>query len=271
MRKGLLSNIGYVLTKTWIYEKKAILIIAIQTVIGAAVPLVAVILPALIVDGISSSLNYTILFKIAAIIIILLISNVTGTYIQNVYETYLLNAKIGFLSSLFRKQMKIKYSYIESPEGQNKYQSALMSLLNDSQGIPGLLSLIGPIASNILGLIVNVVLIIQFNIWIVVVLMASALIHLLAASKLRKKQDTLREPVADTTRKLGYLHKYLSDEVSARETKMFDMQSWLAGIIDKVAEKRLKTAKKSAGYNFVLSVSDSVILAFRDAFAYFVT
>ena len=47
--------------------------------------------------------------------------------------------------------MKVDYAYVESPEGQNKYENAMMSILNDNAGIPGMLSLIGSVMASIRG------------------------------------------------------------------------------------------------------------------------
>ena len=52
---------------------------------------------------------------------------------------------------------------------------------------------------------------------------------------------------------------------------MFDMQAWLQKVMDRVAQTRIGIAGRSADYNFRLSISDCIILAFRDVFAYFVT
>ena len=121
MRKNILNNIWYVLLKTWIYEKRVILIIVLQAIIGIVVPLAGATLPALVVNGISNDMCYSIILKIAIVLGLLLICNITMTYISSIYETYLLNNKMGFLSELFRKKMEVDYAYIESPEGQIKY------------------------------------------------------------------------------------------------------------------------------------------------------
>lgn len=271
MNKGVINNMWYVLFKAWKYEKRLLIVIVLQTVIGVILPLAAAALPAWVVDGIGNGMDHMSAVKIAAVLVLLLVSNTAITYLLSMHGTYLLNSKMGFLSSLFRKEMEINYAYAESPEGQNKFQNALMSILNDHQGIPGMLSLIAPLTSNILGLIVNMIIIVEFNVWIVVVLTATAFIHLLIAAAVRKKQDTLREPLADSSRKLGYLYEYMCGNISAREIKIFDMHKWITTVLDNVTKRRLGLAKKSAGFNLFLSVSDCVMLALRDAFAYFVT
>lgn len=63
----------------------------------------------------------------------------------------------------------------------------------------------------------------------------------------------------------------MSGNASTREIKIFDMQKWIVDVLNNVTQIRIGLARKSAGFNFFLSVSDCVILALRDAFAYFVT
>lgn len=271
MEKNVFNNIWYVLTKTWKYEKRLIFIIIMQIVIGVVVPLAGVTLPALVVNGISNGLDHAVIAGIAMAISVLLIMDTVAAYISNIYGTYLLNNKMGFLSALFRKEMELDYSYIESPEGQNRFEDALMSLLNDSASVSGMLSLIGLILGNVLGLFANVVLLARFNVWVVVMLVVTAAVHLFVASRIRVKQDTLREPVADSSRKLNYLFNYVSGNASAREIRIFDMQAWMQTVIDRMAQISLGIVGKRAGYNSILSIADSIMLALRDAFAYFVT
>ena len=107
--------------------------------------------------------------------------------------------------------------------------------------------------------------------WIIVVLSATAAVHLLIAAVVRKKQDTLREPLSDSSRKLDYIYQYMCGNASAREIKLFDMKKWITSVLDSVTKIHIRLAKKSAGLNFFLTVADCVMLAIRDIFAYFVT
>ena len=269
--KNIRNNTWYILSKTWKYEKRLIIIILFQIMIGVILPLATAVLPAWIVDAIGNGMNHITIARLAVVIILLMICNTAVTYIASIQETYLLNSKMGFLSSLLRKEMEIDYAYAESPEGQNKFQNAFMSIVNDYQGIPGMLSLIAPLIGNILSLNVNVFIIIEFNVWIVVVLTVTAVVHFWIAAKIRKKQDALRDSMADSSRKLEYIYEYMSGNASTREIKIFDMQKWIVDVLNNVTQIRIGLARKSAGFNFFLSVSDCVILALRDAFAYFVT
>lgn len=122
--------------------------------------------------------------------------------------------------------------------------------MNDNRGITGLISLIAPLTSSILGLTINAIIIARFNVWIIVVLSATAAVHLLIAAVVRKKQDTLREPLSDSSRKLDYIYQYMCGNESAREIKLFDMKKWITSVLDSVTKIHIRLAKKSAGLNF---------------------
>lgn len=268
MKKGMLNNGLYILKHTWKYEKRVIFSILIQIILGVVLPIAGVFLPALVVGSISDGLNYSKVAGAFSILLFLLVINTFSTYLSNMYGTYLLNNKIGFLSALFRKKMKVDYSYIESPEGQTAYENAFMSILNDYTGVSGMLSVIGPLFSSIIGICINIGVMVRLNILVVAVLVFTSFIHIFIAYLVRTEQGKLHEPVANNTRKLNYLFGYTSGQLGAREVRIFNMYGWMKQTIEGVIKERVNLAKKSAGYKFWLSIADCFILAFRDAVAY---
>ena len=248
MKKGILNNLLYILEKTWKYERRIIFSLLIQIVLGVVLPIAGVFLPALVVGSISNELNYSMVAGVFSILLFLLVINTLSTYLSNVYGTYLLNNKIGFLSALFKKKMKVDYSYIESPEGQTAYENAFMSILNDYTGVSGMLSVIGPLFSSIIGICINIGIVFRLNILVVAVLIFTSFIHIYIAYLIRTEQGKLQEPVADNSRKLNYLFNYTSGQLGAREVRIFNMYDWMKQTIEGVIKDRVDLAKKSAGY-----------------------
>lgn len=270
MKKGILNNLLYILKMTWKYERRIIFSLLIQIILGVVLPIAGVFLPALVVGSISDGLNCSMIVGVFSVLLFLLVINTLSTFLSNMYGTYLLNNKIGFLSALFSKMMKVDYSYIESPEGQTAYENAFMSILNDYTGVSGMLSVIGPLFSSIIGICINMGVVVRLNILVVAVLIFTSFIHIFIAYLIRTEQEKLQEPVANNSRKLDYLFGYTSGQLGAREVRIFNMYDWMKQIIEGVIKDRVKLAKKSAGYKFCLSIADCVILAFRDAVAYIV-
>lgn len=268
MKKSMLNNVIYILKKTWKYERRIIYSLLIQITLGVLLPISGVFLPALVVGSISGGLNCGMVAGVFAILLFLLVINTLSAYLSNMYGTYLLNNKIGFLSDLFRKKMKLDYSYIESPEGQTAYENAFMSILNDYTGISGMLSVISPLISSVIGICINIGIMVRLNILVVAVLIFTSFIHIFIAYLIRAEQEKLQEPVADNSRRLNYLFGYTSGQSGAREIRIFDMYGWIRQNIEGVIKDRINLAKKSAGYKLWLSIADCVILAFREAVAY---
>jgi ABC-type multidrug transport system fused ATPase/permease subunit len=268
MKKGILNNSLYTLIHTWKYEKRIIFSILIQIILGVVLPIAGVFLPTLVVASISDGLNYGMVVSVFSILLFLLVVNTLTTYLSNLHGTYLLNNKIGFLSALFKKKMKVDYSYIESAEGQTAYENAFMSILNDHTGVSGMLSVIGPLFSSIIGICINIGTMFRLNMLVVAVLLLTSFIHIYIAYLIRTKQGKLQEPVADNSRKLNYLFGYTSGQLGAREIRIFNMYDWMKQVIGFLIKDRVNLAKKSAGYTFYLSIVDCIILAFRDAVAY---
>ena len=56
--KNIRNNTWYILSKTWKYEKRLIIIILFQIMIGVILPLATAVLPAWIVDAIGNGMNH---------------------------------------------------------------------------------------------------------------------------------------------------------------------------------------------------------------------
>ncbi len=60
-----MDNIWYILSKTWKYEKRLLVVIILQTMIGVILPLSVAVLPAWVVDGIGNGIDHMMVAKIA--------------------------------------------------------------------------------------------------------------------------------------------------------------------------------------------------------------
>ena len=211
MEKGIINNFLYILKKTWKYEKRTIFSIIIQIILGVVVPIADVILPALVIGSIEYGLNSSMVVIIFCILLFILGINILSTYLNNMYGLYILNNKIGFLSELFRKKMKMDYSYIESPEGQTAYENAFISILNDYTGVSGMLMIVGPLFSSFIGICINIGIMCKLSIYVVIMLLFTSLVHIYIAYLVRIKQGKMKEEIADNSRAI-YSPSFLIQE-----------------------------------------------------------
>ena len=270
MKKKTLYNIFFVLSKTWKYERPIILIIFLQVISGVLVPLISIYLPSTMLNSIIGITETNVMFmRLIGILLALAICNCINAYITSIYETHLLNNKMHFLTNLFRKKMELNYAFIESTTGQNMYQYAMTTLLNDNQGISGMLRAIGSLVSNACSILLYTGIIASLDFKVMIVLIVTSTIHLVILRKLLNIQHTKKDFWVDVDRKINYLFAYIQKGKNNKDIKMFSMQSWLSKVADILINDRLIWIKKLAQYNLYAAISDMMLLAIRDGFAYF--
>jgi len=270
MRKKTLSNIIYVFTKTWKNEKPIILIIILQVIIGVLVPLITICLPSAMLNGIIGITETKVMLtRLLGLLFALAVCNFINAYITSIYKTNLLNNKIHFLTDLFRKKMELHYAFIESSTGQNRYQYAMTTLLNDNEGVSGMLRVIGSLLGNICSILLYTGIIASLDVKVVIVLVATSLIHLIILRKLLNEQHSQKDFWVEIDIKIKYLFTYVQKGQNNKDIKMFSMQNWLSKVADILIYDRLIWVKKIARYNLFAAISDIVLLIIRDGFAYF--
>jgi ATP-binding cassette, subfamily B, bacterial len=165
--------------------------------------------------------------------------------------------------------MELDYAFIESATGQNMYQYAMGTLLNDNQGVSGMLNTIGSLLSNICGILLYTGIIGGFDIKVVLVLIITSIIHFVILRKLLLQQHSKKDFWVDIDKKINYLFNFVKDGVNNKDIKMFSMQSWLSKMVDLLINDRVFWTKKLAQYNFLSAISDIVLLVIRDGIAYY--
>ncbi len=264
------NNILYVLKKTWKYEKAILGILGLQTLVGVFVPWISMYLPVVVLDGISRQITRNMLwFGVAGLIVLLTSCNIVRAYVDASYDTHLMNNKIHYLADLFRKNMELDYAYIESKEGQNRFQYVLHTLTNDAQGITGMLTRLGQLWSSVLSIVLYVGMIAALDIWVVTILIFTSVIHLIFVNLFLKRQHHQKEEGVDIEREINYLFSYIQSEKSHKDIKLYAMQDWLRGKIHALIQERIRWAQQLTYYNVYIGISDTVLLILRDALAYY--
>ncbi len=263
------SNVLYVISKTWKYEKMILIILALQTLIGVCTPFISMYLPVAALEGISGEISPTRMWTlIISLIFFLTICNMARAYIDAGYDTHLMNNKIHYLTDLFRKNMELDYGYIESKEGQNRYQYVLHTLTSDAQGVTGMLQRLGKLWSSLCSILLYTGMIAALNVWIVAVLILTSVGHLILVNHILRAQHRHKDEWVDIERKTDYLFSYVQNEKNNKDIKLFSMQGWLGKKISALIGERIEWARRLAQYNLYIGISDTLLLILRDALAY---
>lgn len=270
MDKKIFANIAYVLTKTWMYERVVIAFLAVQVISGIVIPLIPIYLSSAIVNGVihSSQMGHM-LSILCGLMIILAISNFANSYISSVYETHIMNNKMHFLTDLFRKKMDANYAFVESGIGQNMFQYALTSLLNDNQGISGMLQSLGTLLASILSIILYAGILVSLDAYVAVILIVISILHFILLNTVLRKQYAKKDSGADFDRKIEYLLKYSRKDSNNKDIKLFFMQDWLSRVYDTLIREKIVWVKELEKYGLYAAIFDIALLVIRDGCAYF--
>lgn len=270
MIKKTIQNILYVLRCTWLYEPKVIAIILLQVALGVAVPLMAIYLPAVLLDGITGVTSLDNMFRVVfGLLMAGLFLNMISVYSASIYQTYIANNKIRFLTDLFKKKMILPYDFIESGKGQNMFQYAMGSLLNDNMGITGTLLEMGNFLSGLMNLLLYISIIAVLNKTLVVILLVTSWIHFMILKNLLKAQHEKKDHWVDIDRKIGVMNNFIRNAKHNKDIKLFSMNDWLSHTLEGLIHERLKWVKKITAYDWWAGVLDVLLLIVRDGLAYF--
>ena len=269
-KNKVLSNVIYVLSQTWKLEQRILFIIFFQVIIGVVVPLITIYLPTAALSGILGFLGVNqLFFRIIILVLALIACNIINAYMDATYETYLLNNKIHFLTALFRKRMELDYSFIESGEGENLYQHVMATLLNEDQGISGMLRMLGALFSRICNIVLYIGIIALLEFELMAILLISSVIHFAIMSKTLERQYNQKDAWTDIDKKKDYLMNIIRHESSIKDIKIFSMQNWLSRMANTLIIDRIFWVKKIAQYDFFMAMIDIKLLIVRDVFSYF--
>ncbi len=264
------NNILYVLKKTWKYERAILGTLGLQILVGVSVPWISMYLPVVILDGISGQITRDMLwFGIAGFIVLLTVCHIVHAYVNASYDTHLMNNKIHYLADLFRKNMELDYAYIENKEGQNQFQYVLHTLMNDAQGITGMLTRLGQLGSSVLSTILYTGMIAALDAGVVTILILTSVIHLLFVNYFLKRQHDQKEGWVDIERKTNYLFSYVQNGKSHKDIKLYAMQDWLSDKLHAFIQERIRWTQQLTQYNVYIGISDTILLILRDALAYY--
>lgn len=270
LHNNVLKNICYVLKKSWVNDKAILLILLIQTVTGIAIPFISVYLPTMTLKAITERTEFDkMLINIIILILLITICNCISAYCEAVYDTYLMNNKIKYLTDLYRKNMELDYEFVESKEGKNQFQYVMSTLLDDNKSVSGMLHHVSMLWSNLGGILLYVGIISRLELWLLIILMVTSIVHFWFEGKLLKSQHEHREEWVDIDRKLNYVNNYVKEESSNKDIKIFFMRAWLSKIADILIQQRLNWVKRLAQFELWAAISDVVMLIIRDGLAYF--
>lgn len=266
---SLVNNILYIIKKTWKLDKRLLLGSVIKIPVTVLIPLATTYLSGAVVRLITENESAEkMLLTVVSFSALLLFLNTTNIYSGIKLSFRSLGVKFSFITLCSSKSMDLDYDIIEDPDGQVKMQRALDSLGDDSSGAQQILSQLVNIVSNFLGLISYTVILLQLNVWIVLLLLATTL----SVYFLNKKNNLWvyehKDEWISLDRKIKYINTRVSSYEFAKDLRIYNMKSWFDSLLDSLTEKRLFWCGKAERRSRIIGFISAALTAARECAVY---
>ena len=255
------SNLKYITTKHWKYDKKYVLLLVGSIFIDVLLSLITAILPKLVLDCIEKKVNpSTMIINIILVVSIQLVLQFLNNYCKSYTNRgYDLSRMELFRFSYFSKLIEMDYNNFKYGNTRILKGKAFSAISNHNTGAPTFLELNQKLYSSILGFISFVLIITRFNYWFVPILICSYALSGLGWGVLQKYKTKIKEERAKILLKLNYLTFQTKDFASAKDIRLYNMSDFLLNKINENIEDNLKYDTKESNGLFANNVLQDIL------------
>ena len=207
-----IKNLNFMFQFVWKKNKSWLLLIIINTLLGAITPLVNITLPKYIVDSIFLHRDFT---QGMYWVIILVVTNLLIRYISIILGYALSKQKNKLFCSfniyIAELIMDMDYKELENPETLDMKEKAMRSAFSGGRGFCGSIEVFFGIITNIIVFIGAALKITELNTLLILVILLVIVLNALFNSKINKDNYKLDREKAPIERKNGYVFGLISD------------------------------------------------------------
>ena len=157
-----------------------------------------------------------------------LLLTMTTTYYHHGIGWRYIGARFYMMLKMNRKAMKIDFEHLENPDVMDCYQKAARSCGDNSNGIEGMMRTFSEFLISLAVLIAGMVILGSMNIFIVILMLALAVVNFLISNKTNAvAKRKVWDPLAPWWRKQNYMQNTTTNFKEAKDIRMFGLKDWL--------------------------------------------
>lgn len=205
-------------------------------------------------------------FSLLVVILVLLLSIITKVVMLSriKYSNRALSQKMQ--NEYSRKLLYVDYSYLENKEFLDLKGKVKETLFGGSVGDEWERAKLADFMETLLTLIAvtgNIILFVyhlcKLSYWMFIILVVTPFVMLLVQKTVMGNEEKNSVGSADAWQKLDYTTRRTEDFSMAKDIRLYQMDSWLSGLIEHFCKLRLKYKAKSLRSRCAVSVTASVI------------
>lgn len=267
----LISNVGFLFGLHWKYSKASLILLLLGVPISLGLSYCTIYIPKVVVKQIIIGGDFYRVFAPVFIIgLITLFLNISNQFISTANFALLSEFKNQLLNLKAEKCLNTDYENIESAKFRFLMQRADEALMSSNSGSAVEQMSKGVIAlfTGILGYILFGTVLSFANPIIILVLTIMPIINYFVIRSIQKFQYRSKDETASLDKKLWYIAANAENYESAKDIRVYGMNTWLLNMFRYFTKERLKWDIKLSKKYFISAVIDGIIILLRDGFAY---
>ena len=266
-----IKNLTFMFQFVWKKNKLWLLLIIINTLLGAITPLVNITIPKYIVDSIFQHKDFTqgmywVIFLVVTNLLIRYISIILGYALSRQKNKLFCSFNI-YIAELI---MDMDYKELENPETLDMKEKAMRSAFSGGRGFCGSIEVFFGIVTNIIVFIGAAVKITELNTLLILVILLVIVLNTLFNSKINKDNYKLDREKAPIERKNGYVFGLISDFTIGKEVRIYSLKNYIVKKYKETSEESNRFYNKVFFNNAKNALFSSTTANLQLIFVYFV-
>ena len=270
-RYGLIGNLIFMWRMHWRFDKFFLVLPAIQMPLHVGASLLGLLLPMLVLDGLTQRGNLTVMLaQIAGCTMLLTMCKACEEKTAAV-----LNERASKFFCLFgftqvtAKKMDMDYELYSSPKGKVAAQKAMRAVSNNiHSSIVSLFIKLKDVVMNLLGFASFAAILSTLNPWIILFLLLSYIFDGIVALFIERWRHKMRNAEAALWRKSRYLSQRTSLAMYAKDIRIYSLTGWLQALREAVLKEELSLNGKQERRAMLQMLLAGLLVFLRDGLAY---
>jgi ABC-type multidrug transport system fused ATPase/permease subunit len=270
-RYRFFGNLIFIWRTHWRFDKFFLALPIMQVPLTVGASLLGLLLPMLVLDGLTQRGNLTVmLIQIAACTLLLTVFKVCDEK-----TAAALNERASKFFCLFgfaqinAKKMDMDYELYSSPTGKVAAQKAMRAVSNNiHSSIVSMFIKLKDVVMNLLGFTSFAAILSTLNPWIILFLLLSYIFDGVVALLVERWRHKMRDVEAALWRKSRYLSQRTSLAMYAKDIRIYSLTGWLQALREAVMKEELSFNGKQERRTMFQMVLAGVLVFLRDGLAY---
>ncbi len=263
------QNMMYLIKNIWKWDKTLFLFSLIQIPATVIIPLLSIYLPKVLIDTISNNGNiHELMMDIGLPILGIILLNLILKVSFNFSRGKAMGYRMKYIKLMTDKVIDTDFENIDGPEGQEKFERALMAIHSNHSPAEAIVGLSIEFFSNIIGFILYAGIISTLHPIIVIFIVISSIINYYVGKYVSKYEYKNKDNLAPIEKKLRYIREKTGEFKSAKDMRLYNMTNWFQDMYYKYLKKRLYFQKKDIYRRYFANIVDGLLLLLRDGIAY---